>query len=465
MRWTSLAVEVQNLFWCMVTATVAGSILVLMLLLVSKVKKLQNSRLQLPWMKCALLCYLLPLSTLVVIGTRTGIAPHGFVWTSDFWLASTMPMKKVYMGLACIWMAELAGGIAFRFFQYRKLHNILKGNIPVENEDCIEMIKMYQKKFHLSHVQFYQNDSILFPISTGSVEPQIILPVQKYSEKELHMILEHEFGHVKHHDLLWKKIGLLVTFIHWWNPFSYILLRKLILQEEIECDIRTCENNRHFTMKEYGYYLAGIPEDENDMVFASALSKSKKDLIRRLEGMARGKMYTKRMAVASCVMLSMLAMIPSYAASESMAQMNERWIEETAIGRELEAINYDVLELHGHVTDEPNVVEIDLTEEGIQPVSALVTLDRTINPMTRVVYRYQNMNAGNKIAVIASCSDSSIVYRIGIRDKAGNFDYIQGSGSLDHVFTIDEAGEYTVYVENRSSSKSMNVTGSATYPN
>lgn len=465
MSWTSLALEVQNLFWCMVTATVAGSVLVLILLLVSKMEKLQNSRLQLPWMKCALLCYLLPLPVLLVIGTRTGIAPHGFVWTSDFWMVSTLPMKKVYMSLACVWMSGLAVGVVFRIFQYRKLRNILKGNIPVEDDLCIKMIKEYQKKFHLSHVVFYQNDSILFPMCAGSVEPQIILPVRSYREKELHMVLEHELSHVKHHDLLWKKIGLLVTFIHWWNPFSYILLRKLILQEEIECDIRTCENNRHFTMKEYGDYLAGIPEDENDMVFASALSKSKKDLIRRLEGMARGKKYTKRMAVISCVILSMLAMIPSYAASEGMAQMNERWIEETTIEREHESVDYDALEFHGHVEDDPDVVEIDLTEDGVEPASALITLDRTINPMTRVVYRYQNMNAGDVIAVIANCSDSSITYRIGIRDEDGVVDYRQGTESQNHMFTIDEAGRYSVYVENRSSSKSMTVTGSATYPN
>ena len=218
-------------------------------------------------------------------------------------------------------------------------------------------------------------------------------------------------------------------------------------------------------MKEYGYYLAGIPEDENDMVFASALSKSKKDLIRRLEGMARGKNCTKRMAVVSCVILSMLAMIPSYAASENMAQMNERWIEETTIEREHEPVDYDALELHGHVDDDPDVVEIDLTEDGVEPVSALVTLDRTINPMTRVVYRYQNMNAGNVIAVIANCSDSSITYRIGIRDEDGIVDYRQGTGSQNHMFTIDKAGRYSVYVENRSSSKSMKVTGSAMYPN
>ena len=465
MNWTNFAVEIQNLFWCMITATVAGSVLVLLLLLAAKIEKLKNSRLQLLWMKCALLGYLLPLPTILVIGTRTGIAPHGIVWTSDFWMVSTQPMKRVYTSLACVWMAGLAVGVVFRLIQYRKLRNILKGNIPVEDELCMKMIKEYQKKFHLSHVMFYQNDSILFPMCTCSVEPQIILPVRTYSEKELHMVLEHELSHVKHQDLLWKKIGLLVTFIHWWNPFSYVLLRKLILQEEIECDIRTCANNKNFTMKEYGYYLAGIPEDENDMVFASALNKSKKDLIRRLEGMARGKKYTRRMAVASCAILSVLAMIPSYAASESMAQMNERWIEETVIEREVEPVDYDALEFHGHVDDDPEIVEIDLTEEGVEAVSALVTLDRTINPMTRGVYRYQNMNAGDVVGVIAKCSDSSIVYRIGIRDEEGVITYRQGTGSQNHMFTIDKAGRYAVYVENRSSSKSMTVTGSATYPN
>ena len=218
-------------------------------------------------------------------------------------------------------------------------------------------------------------------------------------------------------------------------------------------------------MKEYGFYLAGIPEDENDMVFASALSKSKRDLIRRLEGMARGKKYTKRMAAVSCIMLSMLAMVPSYAASEGMAQMNERWIEETTIEREHESVDYDALELHGHVTDDPDVLEIDLSEEGTAALSTNVSLDYTIKPMTRILYKWQNMKSGDVVAVITNCSDSSIVYRIGIRDKDGVMEYRQGTGSQNHMFTIDTDGEYTVYVENRSSSKSMQVTGRASYPN
>lgn len=69
------------------------------------------------------------------------------------------------------------------------------------------------------------------------------------------------------------------------------------------------------------------------------------------------------------------------------------------------------------------------------------------------------------IAVIVNSADSSISCRIGMREMSGVVDYVDGSGNKSHIFTIDSAGEYTVYVENRSSSKTLEVTGSAMYPN
>ena len=77
--------------------------------------------------------------------------------------------------------------------------------------------------------------------------------------------------------------------------------------------------------------------------------------------------------------------------------------------------------------------------------------------------RWQEMKKGDQIMASAKCSDSSIVYRIGIKDSDGGLTYAEGSGSLSHIFTIESDGKYTVYVENRSN-KSMQVTGRASYP-
>lgn len=464
MNWIDWELLAQNFFYGMITATVAGSVLVILVLFLERTSRYKDSRLKIFWMKTAQVLYLFPVMAFLVILTRTTISNQGVIaWTSDFWRASTLPMRNTYLSLMKIWMLGLLFGIIFRIFQYWKLHKILKGNIPVENDLCKRMIEEYQEKYELKRFTVYQNDLIDFPICVGDFHPKIVLPFRGYAEKELHMVLEHEICHIKSHDLLWKKVGLLTTFIHWWNPLAYILLQKLILQEEIECDIKTCENNNYFTMKEYGEYLSGMKGSQDDMIFVSALCKSKKDLFRRLEAIVRGKGYTKKIAVISCLILAMIATIPSYAAAEGVARMNETWMADTAEEIELESIDYSALEVTGHVSEEPNVEEIDLTlEQEILPFSTTVSLDRTINANTRVLYRWQSMQAGDQITIAAQCNDSSIVYRIGVRDSAGKLTYIQGSGNISHVFTIQASDSYTAYVENRSNT-AMKVTGSATY--
>lgn len=464
MSWLDLGIRGQRLFFYGLTAAAAGSVFVVLLLLIELASKWKNSRLKIWWIKAAMLFYLIPIASVFVIGTRTIILPHGGIaWVSDFWMCSTLPMKKVYFVAGSIWLFGMILGIGFRIVQYWKLKNILKGNIPLEDDLCERLIKEYKEKNQRESIEFYQNDSICFPMTVGSVRSKIILPVKRYTEKELHMVLEHELNHVKRHDLLWKKAGLLITFLHWWNPLSYILLEKLILQEEIECDIRTCENNEHFTMKEYGLYLAGMPDDNNDMIFASALCKSKKDLFRRLEGMVRGKKHKKRTVAASCLILSMLAVIPSYAASEGVARMNEKWIAETEVATEVEAVDYHALEKTAKASEDESVEEIDLTLEGeVIPLSTEVTLDYTIKANTRVLYNWWELKKGKTVFVSAKCNDSSITYRIGIKDSDGNMTYKEGNGNMNHIFTVSSDGKYAVYVENRSNT-SMQVTGWARY--
>lgn len=456
----------QNLFYGMITATVAGSVLVILMMLLEQTPQYRNSRLKLLWMKLAQILYLFPIMALVVILTRASFSVNGSIaWTSDFWRASTPPVRSTYRIFMIIWLVGLLFGVMFRILQFWKLHEILKGNISIENELCQRMIGEYQTKYQLKTIAFYQNDMIEFPICVGDFRPRIILPVKEYTEKELHMVLEHELHHIKNHDLAWKKVGLVTTFIHWWNPIVYFLLYKMILQEEIECDIRTCESNKYFTMKEYGFYLSGMSESQDDMIFVSALCKSKKDLFRRLEGMVKGKKITKKMIMVSCCILATLAAVPSYAAAESVARINEKWMMETETGMEEVQIDFAALEITGHVSDDPDVEEIDLTlEQKTLPYSTLVSLDRTISANTRVLYLWKDMQAGNQISIMARCPDGSIVYRIGIKEQNGTMSYIQGSGNLSHIFTIQTNGSYTAYVENRSNI-SMKVTGDAAYSN
>ena len=59
---------------------------------------------------------------------------------------STVSMRRGYIYAAAIWLFGLAMGIVFRFIQYGKLKNLLKGNIPVADNCCQKLIDEYKEK-------------------------------------------------------------------------------------------------------------------------------------------------------------------------------------------------------------------------------------------------------------------------------------------------------------------------------
>ena len=160
----------------------------------------------------------------------------------------------------------------------------------------------------------------------------------------------------------------------------------------------------------------------------------------------------KWMIAVSCMTLVFASSIPTCAeASTSSAEVT---------AQELPVLQ----EMTSHVNDD-DLLEIDLSnnaESAQTRANFTVTLNTTISANTRVSYVSHTMDGGDRVVVSAQCTDSSIVYRVGIRDQAGNITYVQGSGTINHSFTIPAYGKYAVIVENRSN-KAMTVTGAATY--
>ncbi len=425
MNWiTRVAIFAQQFFFCEMSCAAAGSALVLLLLVVERFKWCKYSRLQMIWVKLTIITSLLPVMACISFFRRTEIREEGSIQSFSWWHSSTDSMRCVYSVLFAVWIIGMAVGVVWRIYQYYQLRKVLQGNIDVE-EEYQSIITYYRDKYPVKNLRFYQNDLLNSPIVTGIFRPKIILPVKTYSEKELHMILQHEIAHIQRHDLLWKQFGLAASFFHWWNPLFYVLLKKLVLWEEIACDAKTCDNNSHFTKKEYGYYLSGMEDNDQDMLYASAWSDSRKEVFWRIEVLVRGTKYSKKIAVISCMALALLSAIPSFAASEGIMMANEVWTRATEVGTREELIDYGALEYHMYASEEPDVIEVE-AEEEISAHSTIVVLDRTINVNTRMLCKEQEMQQGDKVFVVTSCSDSSITYRIGLKDGDGKMTYVEG---------------------------------------
>jgi hypothetical protein len=344
----------------------------------------------------------------------------------------------------------------------------LRGNVPVEDENVLQRIEKYRVEYEKPNCPVYMNDLLSFPITVGVWKQQIILPYQKYSGKELDMMLEHEMNHVVSRDLLRRRIGMFTTMIHWWNPLAYILLNMLIEKQEIECDVRTCQRSDTFTVREYTDFLIGFDETENDKIFCAALSESKQNLKRRVEGIMVGnktKKIGKGMVFVTGILIGMSAVVPAYAASNQIAKLQDNWIYETEIAIEETYEIPQYVEETEVLTEDSDVIVIDLSElDQPEGISTDIPLDRTIGPNTRVVYSSQKMKKNDVVEILVRCEDTSAQYRMGVICKSTNVaTYITVSGNTYHQFTIPSDGTYSAYVQNMGTT-TIEIDGRAYYP-
>ena len=63
-----------------------------------------------------------------------------------------------------------------------------------------------------------------------------------FDEEEIGFILEHEFYHVKHRDLLRKLLVLFLNCLNWFNPLYYLLMKNLSEWTEAACDEDVTKN-------------------------------------------------------------------------------------------------------------------------------------------------------------------------------------------------------------------------------
>jgi hypothetical protein len=76
------------------------------------------------------------------------------------------------------------------------------------------------------------------PMVVGILKPMLLLPDEAYDSLKLKMILKHEITHIKRHDTAYKLLFVLVSAIHWFNPFVHIMSQKANNDLEISCDIK-----------------------------------------------------------------------------------------------------------------------------------------------------------------------------------------------------------------------------------
>lgn len=459
--------EIRRIIFCMGTLSVTGFFGFVGAEIYWKISKKQNPFQMLNLIKAVMLLFCFPLVYAALFCMRVRYSKGRWLLIGEFWTGATPVVRRWFYIFFSVWATGCLVQVIWMVYRRLKLSYMLRGNVAAVNPRWLKIFEEYKKQFSLCNVELLQNDMLISPISIGIFHPKIILPFCEYTDKQMRIILEHEMNHIKSRDLLWKKVGLVITWIHWFNPVVHLVWNRLVFLEEVVCDCKSGVDNPFFTRKEYGTFLAGLDDNPKMNASMTALCEAKNKIYWRIKIMLTTKETKgtgKIVTLCSCFALTVAAILPAGIVSVKAADLQDKWIHSTEHAVEVEYIDYSDPSVLQYAVADDSVMEIDLTSD-IEAYSSCVTLDYTIYPGTRVLYGYRYMFEGDSISIGANCKDSSVTYRIGIKNEATEeLTYYEGNGNLTHSFAISTQGRYTVYVENVSS-KTMEVEGSATYFN
>jgi len=140
------------------------------------------------------------------------------------------------MILSAVWISGTTG-LWIKFFrQYYKNICFLGIYADINSGPVYEMAVELAKKQKIWKVRILQDPSIDRPMVCGILYPRILLPDKEYTEDELRYILSHELAHWKNGDMWVRFVTILICYLFWWNPASYLLLYRLEETLEFRCD-------------------------------------------------------------------------------------------------------------------------------------------------------------------------------------------------------------------------------------
>lgn len=131
-------------------------------------------------------------------------------------LFSSPGVRHWFAVIACVWLVGVF--VLTTFFAFTYVASIRDARKGVHFKDNV-----------------YLSDKVTCPTVYGIVHPRVLIPYS-YMDDDFKFILQHEKSHIRRKDNLWRLFGVLAVCVHWFNPFSWILLRIFFVDMELACD-------------------------------------------------------------------------------------------------------------------------------------------------------------------------------------------------------------------------------------
>lgn len=292
----------------------------------------------------------------------------------------------------------------------------------------------------------------------------VILPLNKYTEEEMEIILYHELCHYLERDLPLRTLGIMVTLLHVFNPVVHIMSRQMTLLCEMSCDRLVCEKaSNKFSDQHYFQVifdmLKGEKTRERYQLFA--LVDDRTNYERRVACMSQfhmsgGIKKSAALVLAACFLLG--SSFTSLAAGVKMTGAYEGYAEETSVKNSLENIDAEnqkaieeMAQLY-NINPDKIVMMDDVNMEGR---GRIIDIEWDMDEDETFMSGGFTLSEGQKVEITVVGDPRDVTFQTGLKNPDNIMDYIEGEDVIVFTYTAPSDGRYYFFVVNLSETKGL----------
>ena len=196
------------------------------------------------------------------------------------------PSHPIFICTACIYFFGVLLYLSNFLYKLSKLNQLrISGNFEQES---IWLNLLATTSIKINHrIKIGVSQKINSPLVFGFFEPIILLPFSicnQLSPEQIKLILLHEIAHILRNDYIINLIISLTKIVLWFNPFSYLFLRRINLLRELSCDEFVVEHsNAPISYSKALYQLAHNVQPKMPNLAMGAMGTLESDLLIRIK--------------------------------------------------------------------------------------------------------------------------------------------------------------------------------------
>lgn len=288
-----------DVFRTILTMSLTGGALAIVLFCLSKPmrKSLSASARYYVWISPILLM-LVPISFKITreydVSHSTAIVSQSAKYAKSTF---TVPSAGIADCAAIIWLCVAvllfcAGAARYVFFR----HEMRKSSVRCERLEGIP-----------SRIEVRRTSMKVSPMLVGILKPFLLLPEDLTGPEQLSFVIRHELTHYHRCDVLVRFLASLCICVHWFNPMSYMIFKRLSEECEISCDCTAVRNLSDDEKKRYMNTVLDLLENLRGgvMIAIAQMSGEKRILARRIEAVKEHRTRNIRKTFASSAALGL----------------------------------------------------------------------------------------------------------------------------------------------------------------